>query len=116
MTVQVLHELDPAKPMSMDDLVAQRGFAQAQEVDMYRVLSSEPVEVGGKKAVAVTYAYVTDPAGSAYQSALPVVIEGVDYIVPHNGKAYLITLETNAKDFAAHGKVFDRILKSTSFQ
>ncbi len=116
LTVQILRELDPANPVSMDDLVAQRGFDQTQRVKMYRVLSSEQAELGGKKAVAVTYAYVIDPAGSAYQSVLPMVIEGVDYIVPHNGKAYLITLETNAEDFAAHEKTFDRILKSVKFQ
>ncbi len=43
---------------------------------MYRALSSEHTSLGGKSAIAIHYAYVTD-AGLT-PGGLPTVVEGVD--------------------------------------
>jgi len=102
--------------VSLDELVAMRGFAQAANRELYRVLSSELVKVGNTGGVAVTYGYVEDSGGSPHLSNLPVVIEGVDYLVPHEGKVYIISLEAAAADFAEHQKAFDRILQSVRFR
>jgi len=115
LALSVLRELDPAKPASMDALVAQRVFDRGQREAMYRVLSSAPAEVGDTKGVAVSYAYVIDPQATAYQSALPVVMEGIDYIVPHAGKVYVLTLEAPADAYAGYETVFGRITKSVRF-
>jgi hypothetical protein len=112
----VLRELDPNAPVSLDELVAQRGFAQAQSREMYRVLTSQRARVGSESGVALTYGYVRDAASSPHLSALPVVIMGVDYIVPHSGKVYVISLEAAATEFEAQRSTFGRILRSVRFQ
>ena len=116
LAVGVLVELDPAAPVSLDELVAQRGFSQAAIKEMYRVLSSEQAKVGGKAGVAITYGYVKDSNNSPHLSSLPVVIEGVDYLVPHKGKVYMISLEVAAEDLQAQQKIFGRTLKSVRFR
>jgi hypothetical protein len=115
LTISVLRELDPANPVSMDALVAQRGFSRAGRDAMYRVLSTAAADLGGKRGVAVSYAYVIDPKATAYQSALPVVMEGVDYIVPHAGRAYVLTLEAPSASRAEYEAVFRRIVASVRF-
>ena len=114
--VGILVELDPAAPVSLDELVAMRGFAQAANKELYRVLSSESAKVGNADGVAVSYGYVENSSGSPHLSDLPVVIEGVDCIVPHEGKVYVISLEAAATDFAKQQKAFDRILRSARFR
>lgn len=115
LTLSVLRELDAANPVTMDALVAQRGFDRAQREAMYRVLSTAPADLGGKRGVAVAYAYVIDPQATAYQSAMPVVMEGVDYIVPHAGRVYVLTLEAPAEGYAERRAAFDRIIASVRF-
>jgi len=112
LSLRVLRQLDPAKPVSMDALIAQRSFDRAQAETMYRVLSSADAQVGGKDAVAVTYAYVNEPRTTAYQSSLPVVMEGVDYILVHNGKVYVLTMEAPAAEFESRSATFARIARS----
>lgn len=112
LSLTVLRELDPANPVSMDTLVAQRTFDRAQVETMYRVLSSASADVGGKRAVAVSFAYVAEPRTTAYQSALPVVMEGVDYILAHEGKVYVLTLEAPADEFESRSATFERIVQS----
>jgi len=114
--VGILVDLDPAAPVSLDELVAMRGFAQAANKEMYRVLSSKMAKVGNANGVAVTYGYVEDSGDSPHLSNLPVVIEGVDYLVPHEGKVYVISLEAAATDFAKQQRAFDRIVKSVRFR
>lgn len=94
--VQVFRKLDPAKPVLIDDLVTLRSFEQAQKLSLYRVLSTQSVLVGGKSGIMLSYAYVMDPAKSAYQSTLPRVMKGADYLVPYQGQVYLISLEAEA--------------------
>jgi hypothetical protein len=114
--VGILVDLDPAAPVSLDELVAIHGFAQAANRELYRVLSSELVKVGNTSGVAVTYGYVEDSGGSPHLSDLPAVIEGVDYLVPHEGKVYVISMEAAATDFAKQQRAFDRILRSVRFR
>lgn len=116
LAVGVLRELDPAAPVSLDELVAQRGFSEAATKEMYRVLASEQATVGGKAGVVITYGYAKDSANSPHLSSLPIVMEGSDYLVPHEGKVYLISLEAAASDFEASKKIFERILRSVRWR
>ncbi|MHB1354363.1 MAG: hypothetical protein ACYCZF_00130 [Anaerolineae bacterium] len=108
--VEVFRKLDPANPVLMDDLVALRSFQQAQKLTLYRVLSTQAVTVGGKSGVMINYAYVMDPAQSAYQSTLPRVMKGADYLVPYQGQVYLVTLE--AQSNAWQPALFESIIQS----
>lgn len=113
LSVRVLRKLDPAAPIMLEDAVTQRSFEAAQNLPMYRALSSKRAAVGGKPAIMVNYAYVHDPGASAYQDALPTVMIGRDYIVAHAGKVYLFSMEAQASDFDAHDKqYFQRIVNS----
>lgn len=114
LSATVLRELNPAAPVSLEELVAQRGFDQAGAHGMYRVLSTERTEVGGKSAVALRYAYVQDGLGMG-SAALPVVMEGVDYIVPHQTRVYLLSLETEAQALEKERPTWDRVLRSVRF-
>ncbi len=116
LAVGVLTELDPAAPVSLSELVARRGFSQAATKEMYRVLASERAIIGGKVGVAVTYGYVKDVASASHLSSLPVVMEGVDYLMPYKGKVHLISLEVAASDFEAHRRTFERILRSVHWR
>jgi hypothetical protein len=113
--VTVLRDLDPAAPVSLDDLVAQRGFDQAGAHALYRVLATERTKVGGRSAVALRYAYVRDNAAIGV-GALPVVVEGEDYIIPYQGRVYLLTLEAEADALAGQQPAFDRLVRSVRFE
>jgi hypothetical protein len=115
-TLRVLRELDPAAPVTLDDLLAQLAFQRARDLPMYRVLKTVPARVGGRSAVAAEYAYVEDPVASAYQSSMPVVVRGTSYILPYKGKAYVLSLETTATDYAVHARDFERIVQSVHLQ
>jgi hypothetical protein len=115
LSLSVLRELDPANPVSMDALVAQRGFSRAQRDTLYRTLGTAPVDVGGRRAVAVSYAYAVDPYATAYQATLPIVMEGTDYILTHAGKAYVLSLEAPAERHADYAATFRRIVASVRY-
>jgi hypothetical protein len=112
-TVAVFRKLDPAKPVLMDDLVTMRSFDQGQKLSLYRVLSTGVVQVVGKNATMLTFAYVTDPAKSAYQTTLPRVMRGVDYLIVHQGQVYLVSLEGEANLWQPG--LIDAIVQSVRF-
>jgi len=111
----VLRELDPAAPVSLDDLVAQRGFDQAGAHALYRVLSTERTKIGGRSAVALHYAYVRDDPKIGV-GALPVVVEGVEYIISYQSRVYLLSIEAAAENLAQEQAAFDRIARSVRFE
>jgi hypothetical protein len=112
LTVRVLRKLDPAAPVTMDDLVTQLSFERGKNLPLYRVLVTRNTRVDGKSGVAVSYTYVYDPAPSVYQSALPIVMRGTDYIVPYKGKAYVISMEASAQDYDSTAGAFAEVLRS----
>lgn len=114
LAVGVLRELDPAAPVALEDLVAQRGFDQAQALAMYRTLSSERTTLGGKAATALHYAYVADEG--LIPGALPTVVEGVEYLVPHGPRVYRLSLEAPADERAESEAIFARIVRSVRFE
>jgi len=80
----------------------------------YRILSTELGAVDGIEASKVTYAYVTEPAGS-FQQGIPVVVQAVDWVVILQGKAYTLTFAAKAENFAEEGS-FHSILASVDFR
>ena len=90
-------------------------FQQGQQLDSYRVLGTEPVEVDGRKGVRIDYAYVSEPVFSPYRKALPVVGEAVDYLFPGGDGTIIITTAADGMHFGEGSRQFDAILGSVSF-
>jgi hypothetical protein len=86
---------------SLDQVTRSEVLARSQQLAMYRVLSVDAVKVGGQDARQIEYAFVADPQGVAFNTQrLPVVVRGLELIVPAGSGVYRI-------DFRAAGDVFD---------
>jgi hypothetical protein len=109
-SVRVFRKLDPTKPVTLDDLMTMRSFEQAQNLSLYRVLTTRKVAVDGNGSIVLSYAYINEPAKSAYQASLPQVMRGADYLVPYQGQVYLVSYEADASSWQQ--TVADNIAKS----
>jgi len=112
-TISYQRKLDPQAPVTMNDLVAERSFELAQNTQLFRVLETKTTQVNGKKAVMLSYAFVSDPATSSYQSTLPRVIQGEDYLIPYQGIVYCVAFQDEASAWQASR--IERVLKSIRF-
>jgi len=99
----------------MTSMVAAWTFQRGQELEGYRVLSTEAVEVDGIGGTRIDYAYVSDPIASPYRKALPVVVEAVDYLLPYQDKVYVVTLAADGDRFEQESSSFEAILGSVDF-
>jgi hypothetical protein len=106
-----VREMDPEYPLTENDLLVALSLNRAQELTAYRVLSVEQGVLGGLAANKVTYAYLAEP-GSGSQSAMPVVVQAVDWVVIREGRAYILTFAAVADQFADEEGAFNSILAS----
>jgi len=90
-------------------------FERGQELDGYRVLGTEEVEVDGIRGTRIDYVYVSDPLPSPYRKALPVVVEAMDYLLPYQDKVYVITLAADGDRFEQESRQFESILRRVNF-
>jgi hypothetical protein len=104
-------EMDPDFPLTENDLLVALSLDRAEELTAYRVLSVEQGMLAGLDASKVTYAYVAEPAGGS-QSSMPVVVQAIDWVVIHEGRAYILTFAAAADRFADEEGAFDSILAS----
>jgi hypothetical protein len=107
-------EMDPDYPLTVSDLLVALSLDRAENLTAYRALSVDEGVVGGLEASKVTYAYVAEPTGGA-QAGVPVVVGAVDWVVIHEGKAYILTFAAMADQFASEEGAFDSILASVDF-
>jgi len=107
-------EMNPDFPLTQNDLLVTLSLAKAEELTAYRVLSVDPATVDGQTASTMTYAYVAEPAG-APQNAIPAVVQAVDCVVTHEGRAYVFTFATLAERFERDEAIFRSILGSVNF-
>lgn len=108
--LSVLYELNPQAPVTMDELVTRRTFTLGQNKQLFRVLETKAAQIRGQNAVLLSYAYVAEPVLSSYQSALPRVVRGAEYLVPHHGAVYLVSFEGDANTWQEG--VIERMLAS----
>jgi hypothetical protein len=81
--------------MKPSDLAFTFNLQRAKDASLFRVLDQGAVKVNGKDAYRVHYTYV-DPKD---QGALPVVVEGVEYIYSMQPKALVVALEEESSQF-----------------
>jgi hypothetical protein len=90
-------------------------FQRSQQLEGYRVLGTEAVQVDSIRGTRIDYAYVSEPIASPYRKALPVVVEAVDYLLPYRGKLYVITLAADASRFEPEVNRFEALLRRVDF-
>lgn len=93
--------------------IARTGMlARMRQLDMYRVLSAEPARVAGQDAAVVSYAFVADPHEAALAlERIPVVVRGLEFVVPAGGAVYHIDFRADSVVFDAARPDLDRILR-----
>jgi hypothetical protein len=104
-------EMDPEFPLTENELLATLALNRGAELTAYRVLSVDQGTLGGLEASKVTYAYVAEPAGGS-QGSIPVVVQAIDWVVIHEGRAYILTLAAEADRFADEEGAFNSTLAS----
>jgi hypothetical protein len=107
-------QMNPDFPLTPNDVVVTLSLRKADELTAYRILSRDTGTVDGIQASKVTYAYVTEPTG-ALEQGIPAVVQAVDWVVIHDGKAYVLTFAAAAENPAEEEGTFNAILASVDF-
>lgn len=94
------------------DQIARTGIlARTKQLDMYRVLSADPIKVAGKDAIEIHYVFVADPHGAVLElQRIPVVVRGLELVVPADQAVYHIDLRADNAAFDAVRPDLRRIL------
>lgn len=94
------------------DQIARDGIlVRARQLEMYRVLSADPIKVAGKDAVEISYAFVADPRGAVLElQRIPVVVRGLEIVVAADQVVYRIDVRADDAAFDALRPSLDRIV------
>ncbi len=93
----------------LDTLALQRNIQRGGQLTLYRIFDQTAVEYHNARAgYMVHFAYV-DPRQAG---VLPLVVEGIDYYLDYNGKILVVTMEDDARTFAADQPRFMHFLDS----
>ena len=96
---------------SLDQIARAGILIRTKQLDMYRVLSADPVKVAGKDAVEVRYVFVADPHGAVLElQRIPVVVRGLEIVIPSDQTVYHIDLRADNAAFDAVRRDLDRIV------
>lgn len=109
-------DLDPAAVEPVQDLAELFTEDAEQALSGYRILESSDSEVDGVEAVRISYAYVDEPLESAFQTSLPVVVQGVDVLLIHGSKLYVMTFAAPATSFSERVEIMESILDSVELE
>ena len=96
---------------TLGDFALKWSDEQAKNLLGYRVLNMEPIQVRGKDAVRVDYAYVADPA-FATADAAPIVARGSDILLRNGDNLTIVRMLAASDVFDDLGLTWDRILGS----
>jgi RsiW-degrading membrane proteinase PrsW (M82 family) len=94
-------------------IAAADAVARSGAFPLYRALAIEPASVPGAEAVAVEYAFVTDPHAAVLAAErIPAVVRGVELVVVTSTRVFRVDLRTSAGGFEQVRPTFDRIRRS----
>jgi RsiW-degrading membrane proteinase PrsW (M82 family) len=100
---------DPAR--SASEVARDGALARSQRMPMYRMLSDRNLTVAGRDAVAIEYAYVEDPHATVLAARrLPVVMRGIEVVIPADGVVYRVDLRATEPVYARAHARFARML------
>jgi hypothetical protein len=98
---------------ALEDIAFAWTNQRAAGFESFTALTTTPMKVDGKDAMAVEYAYVAAPDTSA---SLPVVVHAVDVLVPTGDNLTIISFAAESHEFEAAAGTWQAILKSTKIQ
>lgn len=97
---------------TLERIVSEGIPARSQQLVMYRVLGQRPLRVAGRDAVAVEYAFVTEPHEAVLAAErLPVVVRGIEVVILTNGAVYRVDLRSAAGTFDRARAFLERTLR-----
>lgn len=101
---------------SLDRIARDGILLRAKQLDLYRVLSADPIKVAGKDAIEVFYAFVADPRGAVLElERIPVVVRGVELVVAAGPTVYRIDVRADNAAFGALRPTVDRLFNGIRF-
>ena len=93
------------------EVAVQRNTVLGKVWEAFRILDETPIIRRGREGYKVTYAFIdTNVPG------LPVVLQGVDYYFPAEGKAMIISLQAHERDFDGALVRFESFLDSVTYK
>ena len=95
----------------LSEVAAQRNTVFGKVLEAFRVLDETPIIRRNREGYKVTYAFVDTKV-----SGLPLVLQGVDYYFPANGKALVISLQAQERDYEEALLRFEAFLDSVSYK
>jgi hypothetical protein len=93
------------------DLAFTFDLQRGQDVTLFRTIDQSQEKVNGKDVLRVHYAYVNPKS----QAALPVVVEGVEYIFISQPNALIVAMEDETSQFADALPSFMSFLKTVKY-
>ena len=113
-TTYLITEIPIASGAEPGQVASSLNLKRAQELDSYRILSQESVNVGGREAFKTSYVFVvSDP--NVVRDVLPKVALGADYIFMDEGKAVAVTYWASQENYEADFARFYRFLSTVKF-
>jgi len=88
-----------------------RNIVLGKVLEAFRILDETPVIRRGRDGYKVTYAFVDTKV-----QGLPLVLQGVDYYFPEGGKAMIISLQAQERDYDEAVFRFESFLDSVSYK
>ena len=104
-----LESNDGNHPLS--EVSIQRNTILGKILESFRILDETPIIRRGREGYKVTYAFVDTKV-----EGLPVVLQGVDYYFPVDGKAMIISLQAHEHDYEEALLRFEAFLDSVTYK
>lgn len=73
-------------------------IVRGQELEGYRVLAIEQTTVGGRPALTLEYAFLTDPLQGSTGGVMPGLMHAIDTIVQSGDQYYVMTVAVESSD------------------
>ncbi len=113
-TTYVVSKITIAEDVPALEVASIVALNHAQDLLAFRVLNQQEVQVYGRPAYEVEYAFVESNPDLTH-SELPKVVRGVDYIFVENGQAIVVSYQADEKNYEADLNRFLLFLRSINF-
>ena len=93
------------------EVAKQRNTILGKVLEAFRILDETPIIRRNREGYKVTYAFVDTKV-----SGLPLVLQGVDYYFPEDGKAMVISIQAHERGYEEALLRFEAFLDSVSYK
>ncbi|MDO8673897.1 MAG: hypothetical protein Q7O66_21000 [Dehalococcoidia bacterium] len=85
--------------LSLADISTAWSVRRAVELSAYRVLKLEAIQLHGREAVSIRYAFLAEGRAGAASNTLPVVMQGTDTIMAGGDQFHILTFACQSDKF-----------------